>query len=298
MLEYHVVDVFTDRPFAGNPLAVVLDSDGLSTGQLQVIAREFQLSETAFPQRPTPADRDAGADYRLRIFTPDVELPFAGHPSLGTAWLLRRLGRVGGRDLLQACGAGVLPVEVSDDGGVVTLTGGEPRVSSPVDPSSALAAVGLAARDLAGPPSVVAGTGLGFAVVPVRPASLAAALPDLESLRTVFRHPNEATGVYLVAWDPDRAVPTHVRARMFAGDVGVTEDAATGSAALAFGAALPVLAPLPDGAVRCEVLQGVEMGRPSRLVVDVDVSAGAAARVRVSGGVVPIAQGRIAIPSA
>src|SRR4051812_34577963 len=93
-LHYRVVDVFTDRPFAGNPLAVVLDADDLDTAELATIARQFNLSETAFPLLPTDDERAAGADYRLRVFTPVVELPFAGHPSIGAAWVLTQLGRI------------------------------------------------------------------------------------------------------------------------------------------------------------------------------------------------------------
>ena len=100
-LPYHVVDVFTDRPYAGNPLAVVLGADDLSTESLQAIAREFNLSETAFPM-----DSDREADYRVRIFTAATELPFAGHPSIGTAWLLARLGRIPAGAVRQDCAAG------------------------------------------------------------------------------------------------------------------------------------------------------------------------------------------------
>ena len=89
-LRYRIVDEFTDRPFRGNPLAVVLDADELDSGQLQALAREFNLSETAFP---LTADR-AGADYRLRIFMPGKELPFAGHPSVGAAWVMAAEGRI------------------------------------------------------------------------------------------------------------------------------------------------------------------------------------------------------------
>jgi trans-2,3-dihydro-3-hydroxyanthranilate isomerase len=105
-LRYEIVDVFTGTAFAGNPLAVVLDADDLSGEQMHALAREFNLSETAFPVSPSRADREAGADYRLRIFTPAMEIPFAGHPSVGAAWVMARLGRVGagtGRHAGRAC---------------------------------------------------------------------------------------------------------------------------------------------------------------------------------------------------
>ncbi len=115
-LSYRVVDVFTDRAFAGNPLAVVLDGDELTTEQMQSIAREFNLSETTFPIAPAaPA-----ATYRLRIFTSSTELPFAGHPSIGSAWVMRSVGRITDGRITQECGAGLLPVDI--DGDQATLT--------------------------------------------------------------------------------------------------------------------------------------------------------------------------------
>jgi len=297
-LEYHVLDVFSERPFEGNPLAVVLGADPLSAAQLQTLAREFHLSETAFPMQPSVAEAADGADYRLRIFTPEVELPFAGHPSVGTACLLTQLGQLAKRQVRQACGAGVLPLDVDEDGGRATLTGGAPVVGGPVDPAEALHAVGLEAADLLGPPSVLAGTGLPYVVVPVTADGLGRAAPDLSALKRLFRHPEQATGVYLVAWAPGAGAPTTVRARMFAGDVGVAEDPATGSAALALGAALPSMVALGDGETQLAVTQGVEMGRPSSLSVQVDVVAGRATRVRVSGGAVRVASGRVAVPPA
>ncbi len=110
MLTYDVVDVFTDRAYAGNPLAVVHGGVGLSTAQMQLIAGEFNLSETVFPLPPTTPD----ADYRLRIFTPCLELPFAGHPSVGAAWVLAQDGLIGPGDVVQECGAGLLPVHVTE----------------------------------------------------------------------------------------------------------------------------------------------------------------------------------------
>ena len=123
-LDYEVVDVFAPRAFAGNPLAVVFDADGLSTEQCQALANEFHLSETSFLSAPT----EPGADYRVRIFTPYAELPFAGHPSVGAAHTLVRTGRLATGTLRQECGAGVLEVVVDDEG--ATLSGGTPTPHS------------------------------------------------------------------------------------------------------------------------------------------------------------------------
>jgi trans-2,3-dihydro-3-hydroxyanthranilate isomerase len=295
-LDYHVVDVFTDVSYAGNPLAVVLGADDLTTAQLQLIAREFHLSETAFPLEPTPAERGRGVDYRLRIFTPGVELPFAGHPSVGTAWLLARLGRVQPGTVIQACGAGELPLLVAPDGGLVELMGGEPSCSEAVDPAPFLAAVGLGPGDLDAAdvrPPRICGTGLGYAILPVRPEALARCSPN-PALLSAFSHPvSAATGVYVVAWD---AATSSARARMFAGDIGVTEDPATGSAALAYGVWLVASGLLVDSAAY-EVVQGVEMGRRSTLSCSVDVEGSRASRVTVRGQVAHVAEGKITPPS-
>jgi len=291
-LPYVVVDVFTDRPFAGNPLAIVLDAEGLSTAQMQRMAREFNLSETAFPLRPTGAQRDQGADYFLRIFTPDVEIPFAGHPSVGSAWWLAASGRIGHGIVRQLCGEGLLPVEVSEHS--ATLAGGTPMVGDPVDPAPALAAVSLPREAMAGPPVRVSSTGLAFAVLFVAPEYLAPCVPDLQVLRSQFSYPQEATGVYVVAW---YAAAGHARARMFAGDIGSPEDPATGSAALALGARLVADGEFADGLTVFTIDQGVEMGRPSRLTVTCQVAGGRAERLQVGGGAVLVSQGTVAIPA-
>ncbi len=145
-LPYVVLDVFAEQPFAGNPLAVVMDAEGLTGEQMLQITREFNLSETAFPLRPTEAERAAGADYVLRIFTPGSEVPFAGHPSVGTAWWLAHSGQIPLGQVGQQCGVGLLPVEVSATG--ATLTAGPASVSDPLDPERALAAIGLGTADL------------------------------------------------------------------------------------------------------------------------------------------------------
>jgi trans-2,3-dihydro-3-hydroxyanthranilate isomerase len=288
---YVVLDVFTSRAYAGNPLAVVMDAEGLSGAQMQTITRQFNLSETAFPLTPSHEEREAGADYVLRIFTPGSEVPFAGHPSVGTAWWLAQCGRIPTGEVGQLCGEGLLPVEVTPTG--ATLTGGPPVVSAPRDPLLALAAVGLDARDLVRPDMWIASTGLPFGYVFVTDDALARCRPDITVLREEFAHPQPATGVYVVAWD---SVRQHVRARMFAGDIGSAEDAATGSAALGLGALLAAEGELAEGAHEVTIDQGVEMGRPARLVVTCEVAAGAATRLRVTGEVVKVAEGRILVP--
>jgi len=278
-LSYEVVDVFTDTAYAGNPLAVVLDADDLPTASLQAIAREFNLSETAFPM----AAGD-GADYRLRIFTPYVELPFAGHPSVGAADVLRRQGRIGLGRVVQSCGAGLLPLEVAADG--ITLTGGTPCWGEPLDPAPLLAAVGLCADDLAGEPRP-AGCGIDFVILPVRPEALARADADLRAVAALG-----GTGVSVVAWDGSGA-----RCRVFAGGAGVPEDPATGSAAVGLGAYLVVSGLVPgDGETSYDVVQGVEMGRPSLLRCTVVAAGGKPVEARVSGTVVPVARGELRAP--
>jgi trans-2,3-dihydro-3-hydroxyanthranilate isomerase len=290
-LPFVVLDVFTDRPFAGNPLAVVMDGENLSRDQMQRLAREFNLSETAFPLRPTDDESKAGADYVLRIFTPEVELPFAGHPSVGSAWWLVKAGRIKSGAVHQLCAEGLLPLEVSERS--ATLTGGTPRVGEPLDPAAALSAVGLDDEALAVPDVRVSSTGLPYAVLFVKPEYVARCRPDMQVLKDEFSHPREATGVYVVHWD---ASARRAHARMFAGDLGSPEDPATGSAALALAARLVDGGEFPDGRTTFTIDQGIEIGRPSHLTVTCDVTAGRAERLQVSGGAVLVTEGRITIP--
>lgn len=288
MLTYQIVDVFTDRTYAGNPLAVVLGGDDLSTEQCQALAGEFNLSETAFPMRSSDA-----ADYRLRIFTPAAELPFAGHPSIGAAWVQRAVGAVFADTVVQECGAGLLPLTWRPDGSI-ELTGGTPSVGDPLPDALATAlieaaglpefacAAGLSARS--------ASTGSAFTVVPVDEGALTYARPAAEIARAL-----EGTGghgLYLLAWTPGRA---HVR--MFAPSLGVAEDPATGSAATALGAYLAAEGLVEDGETAFTVSQGAEMGRPSTLHCAVVVRGGVATQCRVAGHVVPVAHGEIAVPA-
>jgi trans-2,3-dihydro-3-hydroxyanthranilate isomerase len=285
-LDYRVVDVFTDQPFAGNPLAVVLGADALSSEACQTIAREFNLSETAFPVA------SEAADYRLRIFTPNAELPFAGHPSIGAAWVQRSLGAVSGARVVMECGAGALPLTWRSDGSI-ELTGGEPSVGEPLTTEVVerlLEAAGL--PDFAAAPGLaarMASTGNPFTVVPVAESALTYARPSA-GIEAALEGTG-GSGLYLLAWTDGAA---HVR--MFAPGIGVAEDPATGSAATALGAYLAAEGLAPAGESAFHVSQGAEMGRPSQLMGTVVVVDGAAVECRVAGHVVPVATGTIEVP--
>ncbi|SBT68957.1 trans-2,3-dihydro-3-hydroxyanthranilate isomerase [Micromonospora sediminicola] len=282
-LSYEIVDVFTDRPFAGNPLAVVFGAESLATEQMQALAQEFNLSETVFVLTPT----QVGATYRARIFTPVDELPFAGHPSVGAAVTASRRGVFGVGRVTQECGAGVLPIEVTATG--ATLTGGTPTLGPELDPEPLLEIVGLTAADHAGPPPRVAGCGLEFPYLPVRSDAVARARLDAAAAeRYGVEH------VSLFSWDAD-AQTAH--ARVFVPGLGVPEDPATGSAALGLGVWLVASGLLPgEGRSAYAVRQGVEINRPSSLACTVTAAGGTAVGATVFGQVVPVARGEISVP--
>lgn len=279
MVRYEIVDVFTGRVFTGNPLAVVFDAEQLTAKQMQAIAAEFNLSETVFVLSPVSEE----ADYRVRIFTPSTELPYAGHPSVGVAVTLARHGEIPTGEVVQECGAGLLPVEV--EGQFATLTGAQPTLGVELDPAPLLAATGLRADDLAGTPRA-AGAGIEFPYLPVQTEAVA---------RAVNRPAPETPTVYVFSYDQQRRF---AHARLFATGLGVPEDPATGSAALGLGAYLAAAGWVPsDGVTTYVVQQGAEINRPSHLECTVDVADGAAVRARVRGQVLPVAKGElIALP--
>jgi trans-2,3-dihydro-3-hydroxyanthranilate isomerase len=283
-LPYEIVDVFTDRPFAGNPLAVVFGAAGLATAQMQALANEFNLSETIFVLPPTTPD----ATYRARIFTASIELPFAGHPSVGAAVTQLRAGAYGPGTVVQECGAGLLPIVVSGDGSA-TLAGGQPTIGPELEPSPLLASVGLTNEDHVGLAPRTAGCGLEFSFLSVRAEALEHAAGDVSAARA-----HGVSQVCVFAWD---AATRSSRARVFVFDRAAWEDPATGSAALGFGVWLVTSRLLPgDGASTYTVYQGVEMGRPSTLECTVRAASGEARSATVTGSVVPIASGTIAAP--
>ncbi len=297
-LTYHILDVFTERPFGGNPLAVVLGADRLSSSEMQTIAREFNLSETVFVLTSTSPGHTA----RIRIFTPSRELPFAGHPTLGTAVLLAELRAPLGNGHGDAIIAleeevGSIRVGVRMPGGGATF--GEfdaPRVWSAPEPLSEpeeiSAAVGLISNEIGfenHKPVLLKGVPV-FAFVPV------ANLEAMAKVRIAPQHWARAfadrgvQGVYLYTRQCVRT-QSAFHARMFAPDLGVPEDPATGSAAASFAYVIQAFDAPPDGTHKRAIEQGFEMGRPSAISITMSVARGKLDGVRIGGYAVRIAEG-------
>jgi trans-2,3-dihydro-3-hydroxyanthranilate isomerase len=276
---FRLVDVFADRPLSGNQLCVVPSPvEGLTEQTMQAVACEIGFSETTFVQ-------DAGADrYFMRIFTPTLELPFAGHPTLGTAYVLANEGRIDS-SAVQVVAGGEFPVTVDLSEGFARMQQLPPRFGPVLTDRSAVAeAVGLDAADLHSDlqPQVVS-TGLPHLVVAVSGSeAVVAARPDESGLLALLDQTG-AGGYYVFALEGDRA-----KARMFAAGVGVDEDPATGSAAGPLGAYLADRGALASG--RLTISQGAEIGRPSTLVVEVERD-GPTWRITVGGGVFVVGRG-------
>ncbi len=280
------VDVFTDRRFGGNPLAVFPDAQGLSDAQMQSLAAEFNLSETTFVLPPVNSANTA----RVRIFNRKAEMPFAGHPNVGTGWVLAEVGRARGGTMRFEEIAGL--VEVQAAGGQVTIAAPQPLSLGPEMPAGLLAGcVGIAATDVVtkNHKPVSASVGNSFVVAEVTGEALARAVPDVARFRdaaTAYTAmgPNRLP-LYLYAHDGKR-----IRTRMFSPLSGTVEDAATGSAATPLAALLLSLGKEDNG--RYDIVQGVEMGRPSRLSCTARRAADGI-RATVGGGCVPVLKGEI-----
>jgi trans-2,3-dihydro-3-hydroxyanthranilate isomerase len=309
--KYHTLDVFTDVAFGGNPLAVVTDARGLSTEQMTALTREFNYSETVFVLPPD----DPKNTRRVRIFTPGAELPFAGHPTVGTAFLLAAIGEVEleGDETRIVLEEGVGPVSVlirSKNGKpyFTQLTAAKIPERGPVsyDIETIAAMLSLNPDDIdAGGLYKIEGVsaGLPFVYVPVR---------DLDVLGRVKLNQDLWEKELKTGWAKEFFVFTEkeesiarsgvtngdaiLRARMFSPAMGVAEDPATGSAAAAFGGYLAWRSDRKDGTLKYAVHQGVEMGRPSVLMVEADVIAGEVKSVRVGGASVLITSGELHVP--
>ena len=268
---FALVDVFAERPLAGNPLAVVPDADHLDDQQMRAIAREFNQSETTFLVRPT-----APADWRLRSFTPaGVEVMGAGHNALG-AWLwLAHAGMLpsGERHFVQQIGTDLLAVDVTHAPGVttvVTMQQSSPVFGGILDDREGLAdALGLAEKDLLDEPAQVVSTGAGHLLVPLRSrAAVDSANPDARRLSSVLQAVTDE-GCYVYSRDPHNTTGESIAyARFFNPAVGISEDPATGTAAGPLAARLVREGRLRPGAAAI-VEQGYRLGRPSHLRVSV-----------------------------
>lgn len=297
MLEFHTLDVFTTRRFAGNPLAVVLGAEGLAPGQMQAMAREFALSETIFVQE---AD-DPAHDAKVRIFTPTSELAFAGHPTIGCAVLLATASQgLGDFDvgLVLEEPAGLVPVAVSRRGAVT-----EAEFAAPVIPHAApgaappalvVQALDLEPDDLGFGHHRVAlwQGGVGYLYVPVASLEALARAWPLEPHWSDLMDCAGVDSAYLYTPGAD----VDFQARLFSPGIGSGEDPATGSAAAILAAQLRAARALPSGRSVFSLAQGVEMGRPSRMWLTIEHGPDGIEAVRIKGAAVRISQGRIAVP--
>jgi trans-2,3-dihydro-3-hydroxyanthranilate isomerase len=292
---YVTVDVFTDRMFGGNQLAVVLDAEGLSTAQMQAITREFNYSETTFVLPP----RAAGHDAEVRIFMPTAELPFAGHPNVGTAYVLASRAKSAPSRLLFEERAGLVAMAIESEAGRVTgaeLTAPAPfeklGIVSPEQVAACLSLEPAAIRCDLHPPQIVSvGVPVLVAEVTTR-AALAAARPDAVAFaRTLPR--DGAFQIYFYTRDvPAHEAPCDLQARMFfPGASGLIEDPATGAAAVDAAALFADLDPIRDGELRTRIGQGFDMGRPSILRARAVKRDGAIQSVHVGGDCVMVMEG-------
>lgn len=305
---YETVDVFTDTRFGGNPLAVVLDARGLDDATMLAITREFNYSETTFILPPS----DPANTARVRIFTHGGEVPFAGHPNVGTGYVLARqghaLGRPVGDHLRFEESAGLVAVSVVRDGDDVT--GGRirapksPMIGQEIGRTLVGPCVGLDASHIstANHPPVRASVGLPFVIAEVDSlAALERSAPDGTAFLAMQASlaPDACGESHLIAAYFYTRLPatidgrTHVRARMFAPFDGIVEDPATGSAAGALGGLLATLAGTDDSEYALVIDQGIEMGRPSRIEVTSRIAQGAAREVFIAGRCVPVMRGEL-----
>lgn len=296
-LPFETVDVFTDRLFGGNPLAVVLDGRGLTTERMQSIAREFNYSETTFVLPPD----DPAHTARVRIFTPGIELPFAGHPNVGTAFVLARRGEIFGKrvatPLLFEEKAGLVAVDV-DRMGKATFTAPQPLlIGDTVAPELVSPCLSLEPADIVTDRHLptVASVGLGFLMVEVasRAALTRARIDQRAFAENVPLDIAAGIHFYLHTGDDD---DVDVRARMFSPVDGVGEDPATGSANAALAGFLAALDPLEDMTLEIRIAQGVEMGRPSLLEATATKESNRIAEVRIGGYSVPVMAGSFHVP--
>lgn len=296
-------DVFTDTIFGGNQLAIFPNAEGIREDYLLPIAREFNYSETTFVYPP----RDPAHTRRVRIFTPGGEVPFAGHPTVGTAHALAATGEIpletrGDARIVLEEEVGPVPVRIRAEGGVPVFAqlsvAKLPEVGPPPPPRAFLADIlGLENEDLLGAewlPQAVS-CGLPFLFVPLH--SRAAVARARINLPAWEKHLANAWASMIFVFSREAERPgSDIRARMFAPGISVPEDPATGSACAALGGYLAARDDRQDGLLRWVVEQGFEMGRPSILEIEADRSAGEVTGIRVGGSTVMVSEGTMRLP--
>jgi PhzF family phenazine biosynthesis protein len=288
---YLQLDVFAERPGAGNPLGVVVEGERFDAERMQAFAAWTNLSETIFLLPPTAAGSDAGADYRIRIFTPRQELPFAGHPSVGAAWAAIESGRVaaGKQALIQECAASLLPVRVAGTGQARRPHVRAPRARSVGDAALAPRAIAAATRKMRlgalGP--ALWDNGPRWWLLELADADAVRSLqPDLAAIAAL----TDATGaVGLAVHAADARDGHHLAVRAFCPADNIPEDPVTGSAQAAIAAQLAAADRVPGHDGRYIGSQGREMGRDGRVDVQVDSEG----EVWIGGGVVAAIRGEL-----
>jgi len=282
-----LVDVFTEEAFGGNQLAVFLDATGISDRRMQAYARELNFSETTFVLPP----RKPGHTHRVRIFTPTMEVPFAGHPNIGTAVALAASGQAGNLVFEEDVGTVRIATEAGGNRGFAELTLERKAEVRPCDiPPERLAEMLSLPKDRVGArPAFFASVGLPFLVVP---------LADREAVAAAKLHPVWETLLPPGSWSRDVYIVARnfspggrLKARMFAPADGVPEDPATGSAAAALAGSLAAALPEADGEFDWTVEQGAEIGRPSLISATAVKRAGQVVAIRVGGSAVIVGEG-------
>jgi len=297
---YVTVDVFTDRQFGGNQLAVVMDAQGLSDAQMQQIANEFNFSETTFVLPPRSQENTA----HIRIFNRSQEMPFAGHPNVGTAYVLGSqesiFGRRPGRTMRFEEAAGIVTVEVTKEGGTPSgATIAAPqllKVGRSIDAAGVAKCLGLNEADvvLTHHEPISVSVGIEFFVVEVTATALPRANPRRDAFATVAQEhfgPSSFDRFSIFFYSRAGAGIEKLNARMFAPLSGTFEDPATGSASAALGAYLASLDTSADGEFEIEITQGVQMGRPSEIRVAASKLKGQVIQVKVTGRCIRVMEG-------
>lgn len=301
-LTFYQADVFTDRPFGGNPVAVVPEAMGLSDRELQQIAREMNLSETVFVFPPT----DPAATAKLRIFTPTQEIPFAGHPVLGAFFVLAKLGRLPSKNeatrLLYECNLGSFPLEIlAREGEILRVVMSQPKpqflgvVDNLKDLFEIANALGLPKSQITDTkvPVEVVSTGLPIIIVPVRTLTgVRSITPNVSAINDLCTRHGAKGLMAFTTMTVEEASAVHTR--VFAPPIGVLEDPATGSASGALGAYL-VQNGVVEVAPMTEILaeQGYELERPSRILIQVESDDDAIQQVKVGGQAVMVIEGTL-----